>query len=92
MKQYSGGFFARRGVWGTVRQLLRRYDRHAVGRSSAALTYYLVFAAFPLLVFFSTLLGALEVDGESVLRLGKGIFSSFLWHQISEIEILEVLV
>lgn len=69
MKQYSGGFFARRGVWGTVRQLLRRYDRHAVGRSSAALTYYLVFAAFPLLVFFSTLLGALKVDGESVLRL-----------------------
>ena len=56
-------------MWGTVRQLLRRYNRHGVGRSSAALTYYLVFAAFPLLVFFSALLGALEVDGDSILRL-----------------------
>ena len=69
MKQYSRKNFARRSVWGIVRQLLRRYDRHAVGRSSAALTYYLVFAAFPLLVFFSALPGALEVDGAIALRL-----------------------
>ena len=30
-----------------MRLLFRRYFRHEVGRSAAALTYYLVFAAFP---------------------------------------------
>ncbi len=51
-----------------IRELVRRYYRHDVGRSSAALTYYLIFAAFPLLVFFSTLLGAMELDPEIVLH------------------------
>lgn len=49
-------------------ELIRRYFRHDVGRSSAALTYYLVFAAFPLMVFFSTLLGALDLNFESALK------------------------
>ena len=38
-------------------QLLNRYFDHDVPRDSAALTYYLLFAIFPLLVFVSTLLG-----------------------------------
>lgn len=69
MKQRKRVFFAAHDVWRVLRQLLRRYQRHGVGRSSAALTYYLVFAAFPLMVFFSALLGALEMDGNSVLRV-----------------------
>lgn len=73
MKAYCGKNFANSGGWLMVRQLLRRYNRHGVGRSSAALTYYLVFAAFPLLVFFSALMGALEVDWDSVLRLFASI-------------------
>ena len=36
-------------------QLVRRYYLHDVGRDSAALTYYLLFALFPLMVFVSTL-------------------------------------
>ncbi len=49
-------------------EIIQRYFRHDVGRSSAALTYYLVFAAFPLIIFFSTLLGALNLNFESVLK------------------------
>lgn len=52
----------------TLKNIVQRYFRHDVGRSSAALTYYLVFAAFPLIVFFSTLLGLLELNFESVLQ------------------------
>lgn len=49
-------------------QLVRRYYLHDVGRDSAALTYYLLFALFPLLVFISTLLGILKLDVDSVTR------------------------
>lgn len=49
-------------------QLLRRYQRHGVARSCAALTYYLVFAAFPLLVLLGTLPGALDWESESLLQ------------------------
>lgn len=58
---------ARRGLH-LVAQLLRRYQRHGVARSCAALTYYLVFAAFPLLVLLGTLPGALEWESESLLQ------------------------
>ncbi|MBE6970642.1 MAG: YihY/virulence factor BrkB family protein [Ruminococcaceae bacterium] len=81
MKQNNRKILTDGGVWKTARQLLRRYQRHGVGRSSAALTYYLVFAAFPLLVFFSALLGALEVDEESVLRL----FASLLPQDVERV-------
>ena len=51
-----------------VRRLWRRYHSHGVARSCAALTYYLVFAAFPLLVLLGTLPGALGLESESLLR------------------------
>ena len=51
-----------------IKELLGRYYRHDVGRSSAALTYYLIFAALPLMIFFSTLLGLVDLDPESVLQ------------------------
>lgn len=47
--------------------LIRRYFNHDVGRDSAALTYYLLFAIFPLLIFVSTLLGILDLDIESTV-------------------------
>ena len=46
--------------------IVRRYFAHDVPRDSAALTYYLLFAVFPLLIFVSTLLGALQLDVASV--------------------------
>lgn len=44
-----------------------RYYAHDVARDSAALTYYLLFATFPLLVFFSTLVGLMHLDIEGLL-------------------------
>ncbi|MBR5217536.1 MAG: YihY/virulence factor BrkB family protein [Oscillospiraceae bacterium] len=55
-----------------MRLLFRRYFRHEVGRSAAALTYYLVFAAFPFLVFLRSLLTVLGTEAESILHeLGR---------------------
>ncbi len=48
--------------------MIRRYRRHGVAFSCAALTYYLVFAAFPLLVLLGTLPGALGWESESLLH------------------------
>ncbi len=45
-----------------AKELLGRYFDHDVPRDSAALTYYLLFAIFPLLVFVSTLLGLMHLD------------------------------
>lgn len=53
----------------TTQQLLRRYYLHDVGRDSAALTYYLLFTLFPLMVFVSTLLGILELDVASITQV-----------------------
>ena len=61
-----------------MKEIIKRYFRHDVGRSSAALTYYMVFSAFPLIVFFSTLLGLLDLNFESVLR----ILDQFLPHDV----------
>ena len=47
--------------------LLRRYFEHHVGRDSAALTYYLLFALFPLLIFLSNLVGTMQLDIDRVL-------------------------
>lgn len=49
-------------------QLTRRYYLHGVARDSAALTYYLLFAVFPLLILVSSLLGILELDVEEITR------------------------
>ncbi len=48
--------------------LVRRYFDHRVARDSAALTYYLLFAIFPLLIFLSNLVGFFAVDIEGFLR------------------------
>lgn len=46
--------------------MVRRYYAHDIPRDSAALTYYLLFAVFPLLIFVSMLLGALKLDIASI--------------------------
>lgn len=48
--------------------LLRRYFDHHVARDSAALTYYLLFALFPLLIFLSNLVGIMQFDVEEFLQ------------------------
>ena len=56
----------RTGAGRLAGDMLRRYYVHDVARDSAALTYYLLFALFPLLIFVSTLLGILELDIDSI--------------------------
>lgn len=48
--------------------LFRRYFDHHVGRDSAALTYYLLFALFPLLIFLNNLVGLLSFDLDALLK------------------------
>ena len=49
-------------------QLAQRFFAHDVGRDSAALAYYLLFALFPLMILASWLISALDLD-----------ISSFIW-------------
>ena len=58
MEQY----LARHRFLNAAYQLLRRYFDHRVARDSAALTYYLLFALFPLLIFLSNLVGMMSLD------------------------------
>ncbi len=53
--------------------LWRRYFDHRVGHNSAALTYYLIFALFPLLSFLSNLVGIFALDVEGFLLDFSGI-------------------
>ena len=50
-----------------VKEMIDRYYTHDVARDGAALTYYLLFAIFPLLVFISTLVGLMELDIEEMM-------------------------
>ena len=47
--------------------LVQRYTTHDVARDSAALTYYLLFAIFPLLIFISALVGMLGLNLQSTM-------------------------
>ena len=62
--------------------MIRRYYVHDVARDSAALTYYLLFAIFPLLIFVSTLLGVLELDIASITAVLAPILPSHVVHII----------
>ena len=60
--------------------MVLRYYTHDVARDSAALTYYLLFAIFPLLIFISTLLGLLELTekaGATVEGIGIAVEKGF---------------
>lgn len=50
-----------------VSLLTQRYFDHHVGRDSAALTYYLLFALFPLLIFVNNVVGLLPIDIDALL-------------------------
>ena len=56
--------------------MIRRYYVHDVARDSAAQTYDLLFAIFPLLIFVSTLLGVLELDIASITAVLTPILPS----------------
>ena len=72
----SKGTHPRTALGQTAAQMIRRYYLHDVARDSAALTYYLLFAIFPLLIFVSTLLGVLELDIASITAVLAPILPS----------------
>lgn len=47
--------------------MVRRHLRHGVSTQSAALAFYLLFTLFPLMIFFSALLGLLRLNVASIL-------------------------
>jgi len=57
-------------LWRFGELLARGYLDHDVGKSAAALAYYLLFSFFPLLIFLSTLVGFLELPP---LELGPAL-------------------
>lgn len=52
-----------------VRDMVERFFEHKVGNSAAALTYYLLFAFFPFLIFVSSLLGVLDLPAVPMQEL-----------------------
>ena len=60
-------FFERHRVVRGAALLIRRWFDHHVARDSAALTYYLLFAIFPLLIFLNNLVGLLSYDLDALL-------------------------
>ena len=52
-----------------IRKTLLRIAQHNVGKSAAALTYFLLFAMFPLLIFVSNLLGLLDLNVVSICHV-----------------------
>ncbi len=49
-------------------ELAQRFFSHDIGRDSAALAYYLLFALFPLLILASLVIGALRIDASSIVN------------------------
>lgn len=47
-------------LWRSVRKTISNTIEHEIGKSAAALTYYLLFAMFPMMIFVSNLLGMLD--------------------------------
>ena len=60
-------FFERHRMLHGATLLIRRWFDHHVARDSAALTYYLLFAIFPLLIFLNNLVGLLSYDLDALL-------------------------
>ncbi len=54
-------FADRHPLLALARELVQRYFDHEVGRSAAALAYYLIFSFFPFIIFVSMLLGFLRL-------------------------------
>ena len=51
---------------GVIRLAIQNAITHDVGKSAAALTYYMLFALFPLLIFISNLVGLLDLNVASI--------------------------
>ena len=74
------GRFSRYRVFRFGERLVRGCLEHDVGKSAAALAYYLLFSFFPFLIFLSTLVGFLELE-----PLSLGSLHSLLPREVIQI-------
>ncbi len=81
-----------------LKKLVRRYFVDGVGRSCAALAYYLIFSFFPLLIFLSVLIGFMNLPPLSADSLKNiipadivSIINSYLAH-VSSIKSSQLLI
>lgn len=51
-----------------IKELIKKYFQHSVGRASAALAYYLIFSFFPLLIFITMLLSFLDISTSTITK------------------------
>lgn len=65
-------------LFSTIRLVIKNYSKHEVGKNAAALSYYFLFMIFPLAIFFSNLLGLVDVN----IGVTKGQLEAFLPHDI----------
>ncbi len=55
-----------------VRTMVQQYFKNGVGRTAAELAYFLLFAIFPILIFFNAIIGSLNLSVDRVARfLGR---------------------
>jgi len=68
------GFLKRvRGAKDLFTEMFQRYRSHEISRQSAAMSYYMFFATFPILIFTSSLLGVLQFETGEVLELAAAV-------------------
>ena len=82
-----------------ARACVQRYFKDDVGRESAALAYYLLFSMFPLMIFFSILIGYAHLNQSSIIAglydflpvEAAGIIADYL-HHVSSMQFGPVLL
>ena len=82
-----------------ARACVQRYFQYDVGRESAALAYYLLFSIFPLMIFFSILLGYAHLNQSPIIAglydflpvEAAGIIAEYL-HHVSSMQFGPVLL
>ena len=66
MKRYHFHLVTYRKRPSTVQSLIKRYFSDNVGRSAAALAYYLIFSLFPFLILISSIISFLDLPDLTV--------------------------
>ncbi len=81
IQNFFNRFKNRNGQTPVILELFFRYNDDNVGMKAAALSYYLIFSIFPMLILLSMLIGSLHIDVASL----NGILDKFLPEDMIEV-------
>lgn len=81
IQNFLNRFKNRNGQTPVILEMLYRYNDDSVGMKAAALSYYLIFSIFPMLILLSMLIGSLHIDVASL----NGILDKFLPEDMIEV-------